>query len=85
MKVCLHLKPLENRDLILLGQALGLLRSNLKKMKDLPEDMIDAWLNRTDHVLETSGEPTWKSLCDALKEIGQIGIVTDIQSQNNES
>lgn len=72
------MKALEDEDIILLGQALGLLRSKVKRMKRLPNDMIDAWLNRSDHVLETSGEPTWESLCDALRQIDQNGIAASI-------
>ena len=68
-------------DIILLGQALGLLRSRLKKVKTLPDDMIDAWLYQADHVLESSGLPTWKSLCEALRKIDQPGIAAKIEDK----
>lgn len=41
--------------------------------------MIDAWLRREDNVIEKSGDPTWKSLCVALREIDQNGIAADIE------
>ena len=68
-------------DIILLGQALGLLRSRLKKVKTLPDDMIDAWLHQADNVQETTGPPTWKSLCGALRKIDQKGIALKIEDK----
>ena len=68
-------------DIILLGQALGLLRSKLKKIKSLPDDMIDAWLHQADNVQETTGPPTWKSLCEALRKIDQPGIALKIEKK----
>ena len=70
---------MEDSDIILLGQALGLLRSKLKRLKTLPDEMIDAWLRQEDHVLDKSGPPTWKSLCKALREIDQNGIANEIE------
>lgn len=81
LKIYKYLHPLDNEDLILLGQALGLLQSKLKKMKSLPAGMIDAWLNKEDNVLERSGPPTWNSLCMALKEIGQNGKADEIEQK----
>lgn len=72
---------MDNEDIILLGQALGLRRSNLKRMDSLPADMIDAWLLKSDYVLETTGDPTWKSLYDSLKLINQNGIAAEIQRE----
>jgi hypothetical protein len=48
-------------------------------MKSLPEDMVAAWLRREDYVLNVSGEPTWRSLVQALKMVGQGGIAKDIE------
>lgn len=81
LKISSYLCPLKEKDIILLGQALGLLRSKLKKMKNHPEDMMDAWLNKEDYVLATSGYPTWESLCEALKEINQSGKASEIESK----
>ena len=70
---------MEVSDIILLGQALGLLRSKLRRLKRLPDEMIDAWLRQEDDVLTESGPPTWKSLCKALREIDQNGIANEIK------
>ena len=69
-----------NRDhLIKLGLALGLFYPTLEKMNAFPTEMVVAWLNRQDNVLQESGEPTWRRLADALEKIGQTGIATDIR------
>ena len=52
---------------------------NLQKMKNFPEDMVAAWLRREDYVLKMSGEPTWRSLVQALTTVGQGGIAKDIE------
>ena len=52
---------------------------NLQKMKNFPEDMVAAWLRREDYVLKMSGEPTWRSLVQALKTVGQEGTAKDIE------
>ena len=43
--------------------------------------MIDAWLHQADHVQETTGPPTWKSLCEALRRIDQPGIALKIEKK----
>ena len=62
-----------------MGGALGLDFVNLQKMKNFPEDMVAAWLRREDYVLKMSGEPTWRSLVQALTTVGQGGIAKDIE------
>ena len=52
---------------------------NLQKMKNFPEDMVAAWQRREDYVLKMSGEPTWRSLVQALKTVGQEGTAKDIE------
>lgn len=47
-------------------------------MKDLPGDMVAAWLRREDNVIEANGDPTWNSLSNALKKVGQNGIASKI-------
>ena len=42
------------------------------------EEMVAAWLNRTDDVLQRSGEPTWETLVTALEKVGHNGIAADI-------
>ena len=78
LKIHRLLRTLEESDIVLLGQALGLLRSKLKRLKKCPDEMIDAWLRQEDDVLESSGPPTWESLCKALREINQNGIAIQI-------
>ena len=55
--------------------------SKLRKMTKYPDDMVAAWLRREDFVLNVSGEPTWRSLVEALRMIGQEGIARDIEEE----
>jgi hypothetical protein len=71
------LKDLPNEDLITLGGALGLNFPKLKKMRDLPSEMVAAWLRKEDNVLEF-GKPTWRRLVTALKSIGHNGVAGSI-------
>ena len=72
-QVTKRLTDLTDKQLLLLGGTLGLRWPNLKSMKMLCQDLVEAWLNRADNVLATSGQPTWRSLIKALDEIGQKG------------
>ena len=74
---------MEVADLIWLGQALGLSRPKLQKMRDMPGDMIAAWLRQEDHVIEKTGDPTWRKLADALQSINQAGIAGKIREAKN--
>ena len=47
-------------------------------MTSFPDEVVAAWLNRQDNVLQQSGEPTWSTLEDALRKIGQTGLAEDI-------
>ena len=76
-KVSQSLKDLPNEDLVTLGGALGLSFPKLKKMRDLPSEMVAAWLRKEDNVLER-GKPTWRLLATALKDIGQNGVADSI-------
>ena len=76
-KVSQRLKHLTNEDLIKLGTALGLHYSNVKKMKDLPEEMVHAWLIGADNVFKTA---SWASLITALRKIDQKKIASAIQT-----
>ena len=76
-KVSQCLKDLPNKDLTSLGGALGLSFPKLKRMQDLPSEMVAAWLRKEDNVLE-NGHPTWRLLTTALKDIGQNGIANSI-------
>ena len=77
-KIVKYLKDLDKKELWKLGEALGLSYSKVKKMDPLCEDMVEAWLNKEDRVLDESGEPTWECLKTALKEIGQTGLASSI-------
>ena len=48
-------------------------------MKNLPDDMVNAWLIGADNVVNTSGPASWESLITALCHIGQQGIASAIQ------
>ena len=78
-EVCKSLKVLNTEQLIELGTALGLDFANLKKMKDLPGDMVHAWLNGMDYVLKKSGSPSWTCLIKALDSVGQGGVASTIR------
>ena len=83
-EVCQSLKNLGTPDIQRLGGALGLSYTNLRKMNILfPDEMVAAWLNRQDDVLKHSGEPTWSTLEDALRKIGQTGLAEDVRSCHN--
>ena len=81
--VCRSLKDLPPLELRNLGGALGLSYATLTKMtdRDLPNEMVAAWLRREDYVLKRSGEPTRNTLASKLEEIGQTGLAEDIKSR----
>ena len=76
-----YLHVLETHHIKHLGLALGLLWSKLNRMplQTLVDEVIAAWLRQEDNVTSMSGPPTWKSLCEALREINQEGISVDIE------
>ena len=78
-KVTQVLKALDNKQLIHLGTALGLEYPHLKRMQTLPEDMVAAWLNMKDEVMDTSGTPTWSSLVKALEDTNQKDVASRIK------
>ena len=78
-EVCRFLYNIDKEGLIRLGGALGLNYPKLTRMKQLPEDIVAAWLRREDGVLEKSCQPTWENLVRALEETGQRGIAKDIK------
>ena len=65
-----------------LGGALGLLYPTLQKMTSFPDEMVAAWLNRQDNVLQHSGEPTWSTLENALRKIGQTGLAENVKGKH---
>ena len=78
-----YVKNIGDEDLRRLGLALGLLYPTLKRMRNLPEDLISAWLNREENVLQESGEPTFESLAVAMEGIGQNGMAVDVRNQKH--
>ena len=75
-----YLRPLLNEDLIRLGLALGLYYPHLHNMtRSLLNEMVAAWLNREDNVLSATGDPSWASLIQALRDIDQPGIAQRIE------
>ena len=78
-KVSTVLKDLNNEQLIRLGTALGLRYPHLQRMDSLPEDLVSAWLNMEDEVMDTSGIPTWSSLIKALEDTDQKGVASHIR------
>ena len=75
-----YLDPIEKQDIIRLGTVLGLLYPKLKKMDNLPDDMVYAWLLKQDNVLEI-GTPTWRTLISALRKVDQNGIASTIEQE----
>ena len=51
-------------------------------MTSFPDEVVAAWLNRQDNVLKHSGEPTWSTLEEALRKIGQTGLAEDISGKH---
>ena len=76
-----YLNDLSNKQLINLDGALSLHFPTLQRMKDLPNEMVAAWLLCQEDVLKTSGEPTYERLAKALGEIGQNGLTKDVREQ----
>ena len=73
-----YLQVLDNDQIRAVGVALGLAYSSLRRM-NTPGEMVVAWLNRQDLVMQASGQPTWQSLVNALRKQGQEGIARDIE------
>ena len=71
---------MDNDHLIDIGGALGISFSKLRKMTKHPDDMVAAWLRREDFVMSMSGEPTWRTLVEALRKVGQEGTARDIEA-----
>ena len=78
-----YVRNIGDEDLRRLGLALGLLYPTLRRMQNLPEDLIFAWLNREGNVLQESGEPTFESLAIAMEKIEQKGMAVDVRNQKH--
>ena len=73
-----YLRDLDEEHCISLGLQFGLRYSKLKKMKQYPHDVVEAWLIKQDNVTEQC-PPTWRSLIAALRSIDQTGIADDVR------
>ena len=78
-KVCMFLKDLCPEHILALGSTLGLMYPKLTKMKNIPHDMVAAWLRQEDKV--PRNPPTWLTLASALQSIGQTGIANNVKRQ----
>ena len=80
-KVQTVLRDLTPQQIKDLGLELGLYSNTLNKMPQtsIHGDMVQAWLIRCDDVLETSGNPSWRSLATALLNQGFGGPADTIR------
>ena len=78
-KATSYLQKLDKLNIRNVGGALGLSYSSMEKMNSYPNDMVAAWLRREDFVMSMSGEPTWRTLIQALRKVGQEGSARDIE------
>ena len=74
------LTDLGNAELMSLGGALGLHYPHLQRMAPLMEELISSWLRSEDSVIAVGGPPSWASLAQALRSIGQNGIANNIET-----
>ena len=71
------LKNLLHSDLNTLGTALGLSFTRVKNMEqDKLNGMVAAWLSGVDDVVIP---PTWATLVEALRKLGQNGVADEIE------
>ena len=82
-KVTPYLQNLDEDHISTVGGALGLSYSKLRKMTKYPDGMVAAWLRREDFIMSMSGEPTWRTLVEALRKVGQEGTARDIEEKES--
>lgn len=76
------LQEMPDNSLTTLGEALGLSYSKLLRMKNLPDELVAAWLQQEDNVTSLGKPITLRTLAEALKRIGQTGIALNILGQD---
>lgn len=81
-EVCSSLRTLDNNQILHVGGALSLSFTVLQRMKQLPKDMVAAWLRKENHVRD---DPPWKTLIDVLGEVEQAGVARTMNGQKLES
>ena len=81
------LNELDTQELLELGGELGLdpIKLNRIPSQELPRRISISWIQEQDHVKETSGTPTWRSLAKAMRQVGANGTADKIEQhcQNN--
>ena len=80
-KVSQYLQSLDEDHIRKVGGALGLSYNILHKMTKYPDDMVAAWLRREEFVRSMSGEPTWRTLVEALRK----GTAREIEEKESRS
>ena len=80
-QILAYLSKLKKEQQIEVGIMLGLSLSRLLKIGDSTflKDLVHAWLQKEDSVIEWSGMPTWDSLAKALRKLGHTTIAEDIE------
>ena len=81
--VTTYLQELDGPKLIKIGLSLGLYYPTLKKLNPelILHDMVYAWLRKDDGVTKATGEPSWKSLSEALNDCGHQGLASMIREK----
>ena len=64
--VCQEINNLSQKEVISLGDELGLSYPRLKQMTALPEEMVPAWLSMEDTVVKRAEQSIWTSLADSV-------------------
>ena len=81
-QISIYLHDLPYESLLLLGLALGLSYTKLRRLEKATFllDMLSMWLREEDDVMEF-GPPTWKTLVKALRDktVGQNGRAQTIE------
>ena len=76
------LNDLNREKLRCLGGALGLLDSNLQRMRNLLADMVSAWLNGDDNVMNMDGvgdTRSWEGLIQGLLKCSMKGTADKVR------
>lgn len=82
-EVLKYLQVLDKQHILRLGGALGLNYDTLHNDENRvnTDHMVAAWLRKADNVLRVKGEPTWRILIEALREIRQEGVAIQIEKE----
>ena len=87
IKVMKMIEDMVPDDVIRLGQELGLRYARMKKMSlsSIHNEMAYAWLMCFDYVPQTSGDPTWQALAQALLYMKCHDVIGKIVESTNVS